>query len=461
MKTNVIKRMLALLTALALLLPLCAALADGEVDLTPTSKKIVVWMWGDSEEYMKYYNGFLADYPDYELDFKTPAGTDLNLLEAVLAGQNVPDAVLVAARPADAYYTGLYRSIDVYLDNDPDYRREDVNPMALAGNTFAGKTYFLCEDLELCALGWNKTLFEEAGLDPEQPPRTYSEFIEYSKALTQYNSSGEATQIGYRGTIGYWALSSAMGRYVTGSNGFTVEFDTPEIRKALEFSKNVPSLYNNRLAYADDDTYWAPQSGHVGLFYVNLKQISNFIDEDLDIGIAPWPVADDYEGEQQICVYSSQQYGIPVAANNPNGGWLFLKWLVTRGIGDIYNEEMFSANPTSYIPQYQSNAALRQQVNEKFMPMVFNDRILELWKQRDEMYDNATMFLWSDVIESKFHPSIWASETKIYNGDVTITDQCAKVQALGERLHEAWIEEKLADGWTWTEDMNALVPPEN
>ena len=121
-----------------------------------------------------------------------------------------------------------------------------------------------------------------------------------------------------------------MGRYVTARNGYTVEFDTPEIRKSLEFSKSVPSFYNNKLLTTDDESYWDPKSGHVGLFYVNLKQVSTFINDDLDIGLAPWPVADDYTGEQNICVYSSQQYGIPAAANNPNGGWLFIRWLVTK-----------------------------------------------------------------------------------------------------------------------------------
>ena len=238
-----------------------------------------------------------------------------------------------------------------------------------------------------------------------------------------------------------------MGRYVTARNGYTVEFDTPEIRKSLEFSKSVPSFYNNKLLTTDDESYWDPKSGHVGLFYVNLKQVST------------WPVADDYTGEQNICVYSSQQYGIPAAANNPNGGWLFIRWLVTKGIGDIYNEEQFNANPNGYIPQYQSNKKLRDAVGEKFKPLISNEKTLALWEKRDEMYDKATMFLWSDVIESTFHPSIWASEDKIYSGQVTVTDQCAKIQKLGEKLHQEWLDTKLKEGWTYSDDKTALIPP--
>ncbi len=81
-------------------------LQDIPEELMPTDKKIVVWMWGDNEEYQKYYDGFLADYPEYELDFKVAATSDhVQLTEAVISGVGVPDAVLVAPRPADAYST--------------------------------------------------------------------------------------------------------------------------------------------------------------------------------------------------------------------------------------------------------------------------------------------------------------------------------------------------------------------
>ena len=35
------------------------------------------------------------------------------------------------------------------------------------------------------ALFYRKDLFEEAGLDPEKPPKTFEEFLEYAKALTK------------------------------------------------------------------------------------------------------------------------------------------------------------------------------------------------------------------------------------------------------------------------------------
>lgn len=43
----------------------------------------------------------------------------------------------------------------------------------------------------------NVDRFEEAGLDPNDPPETYSELLEYAKALTNYDANGNVTEPGY------------------------------------------------------------------------------------------------------------------------------------------------------------------------------------------------------------------------------------------------------------------------
>ena len=48
------------------------------------------------------------------------------------------------------------------------------------------------------ALFYRKDLFEEAGLDPNKPPKTYDEFLEYAKALTKdTDGDGVIDQYGY------------------------------------------------------------------------------------------------------------------------------------------------------------------------------------------------------------------------------------------------------------------------
>lgn len=62
---------------------------------------------------------------------------------------------------------------------------------------FAGKYYGIPTAVRTLALFWNKDLFKQAGLDPEKPPTTWEEFVEYAKATTKRNADGELDVAGY------------------------------------------------------------------------------------------------------------------------------------------------------------------------------------------------------------------------------------------------------------------------
>ena len=70
-----------------------------------------------------------------------------------------------------------------------------------------GRYYGIPYTVDLSGLVWNKELFREAGLDPERPPETWDELIEYAQKLTKTNDSGEVEQYGFA-IVG----TSAVGR---------------------------------------------------------------------------------------------------------------------------------------------------------------------------------------------------------------------------------------------------------
>jgi len=59
-----------------------------------------------------------------------------------------------------------------------------------------GKYYALPTAVRSLALFWNKTLFREAGLDPNRPPATLDELVDYAKKLTKRTPSGDLLQEG-------------------------------------------------------------------------------------------------------------------------------------------------------------------------------------------------------------------------------------------------------------------------
>jgi len=59
-----------------------------------------------------------------------------------------------------------------------------------------GKYYALPTAVRSLALFWNKTLFKEAGLDPNRPPATLDELVDYAGKLTKRSPSGDLLQEG-------------------------------------------------------------------------------------------------------------------------------------------------------------------------------------------------------------------------------------------------------------------------
>ena len=68
---------------------------------------------------------------------------------------------------------------------------DDVLPASLDTTTYNGELYGLPFQAEAHALIYNKGAFKEAGLDPDKPPQTWTEFVETAKALTRKNSQGQ------------------------------------------------------------------------------------------------------------------------------------------------------------------------------------------------------------------------------------------------------------------------------
>jgi len=61
---------------------------------------------------------------------------------------------------------------------------------------FDGSYYALPTAVRSLALFWNKDLFKAAGLDPEKPPTTVEELIEFAKLLTKTDKNGNFLQTG-------------------------------------------------------------------------------------------------------------------------------------------------------------------------------------------------------------------------------------------------------------------------
>ena len=105
------------------------------------------------------------------------------LLTSVSSGSG-PDIVAMDAGQIPKYaHSGVLQPVDDFYGADKADASKLV-PAAVQASEFSGKNYGVPTETAPLLLYWNKTLFKKAGLDPNKPPATWSQFEQDAAKLT-------------------------------------------------------------------------------------------------------------------------------------------------------------------------------------------------------------------------------------------------------------------------------------
>src|SRR5215467_582683 len=133
---------------------------------------------------------FEAANPDIKVKQTTFPYADYQtkVAAAIPAGEG-PDLVqLYYGWLAQYMKAGLLQKLPTDAFNPADIDR-DFFPI-VRNMKIDGQYYALPTAVRSLALFWNKSLFKEAGLDPEKPPQTLGELVEMAHKLTKRDASG-------------------------------------------------------------------------------------------------------------------------------------------------------------------------------------------------------------------------------------------------------------------------------
>jgi sn-glycerol 3-phosphate transport system substrate-binding protein len=114
-------------------------------------------------------------------------------------------------------------------------------PAFMANSQTGGKTWGIPFQRSTIVLYWNKELFKEAGLDPDRPPASWKEMLEYAQKLTKHDASGNVTQWGVQipsSGFPYWlfqGLTTPNGVELMNAAGTETYFDKPAVVEALAY----------------------------------------------------------------------------------------------------------------------------------------------------------------------------------------------------------------------------------
>lgn len=164
---------------------------------------------------------------------------------------------ITAARGGNPPQLAILLSVDMFTMIDEDIvlpwddflTQEEIDtwiggfyPSFMRNSQTDGKTWGIPFQRSTPVLYWNKDAFAAAGLDPETPPATWDEMVEFGQALTLRDDAGAVTQWGVRiPSSGFpsWLftglVASAGQDGLANDAGTEVYFNTPEVIGALDY----------------------------------------------------------------------------------------------------------------------------------------------------------------------------------------------------------------------------------
>ncbi|HMN30466.1 MAG TPA: extracellular solute-binding protein, partial [Caldilineaceae bacterium] len=129
-------------------------------------------------------NGFHERQADIRVEYtEVPWAQYGEALTAGYASDDPPDVAYQTEGISRYALPGQLEALDSWFELAPGLK-EQFRPQTFSPATIEGKLYgapwVLAGNVQL----WNKTLFEQAGLDPNKPPDSWDEIVEYGKKLT-------------------------------------------------------------------------------------------------------------------------------------------------------------------------------------------------------------------------------------------------------------------------------------
>lgn len=152
------------------------------------------------DRYTELEKAFNATHPDIKLECTYAKGTetDVRKLMTAIAGGVGPDVALIDRFTVASWVpSGALTPLDDYVKKT-GIEREDYFSYAWDEANFVGHQWALPTGVDSWELFyWNKDMFKEVGLDPNQPPRYTEELDAINEKFFKYDAAGRVTQTGF------------------------------------------------------------------------------------------------------------------------------------------------------------------------------------------------------------------------------------------------------------------------
>ncbi len=269
------------------------------------------------------------------------------ILTTVAAG-DPPDVTMLGKQDLPAFVEqNALTALDSFMAED-GVTHDMYYPAEIAGAIYKGETWLLPLPTggALDLLWFNKVMFEEAGLDPNNPPQTWAELEEAGQKLAIVND-GSLERVGIRVSgRRFLAWYNSNGGDWVSDDLQTVNLNTPEGLETIEFIVNFTNNINQGVE--EQDAFYA-QTGEWenGPFYNNYEAMQingsweffkiqeyapSFIDPEV-MGLTATPYGPSGSEDRRGGAYGGWGYVIPRGSDNAEAAWLLVKHLTAAKDG--------------------------------------------------------------------------------------------------------------------------------
>ncbi|HRW34158.1 MAG TPA: sugar ABC transporter substrate-binding protein [Thermotogota bacterium] len=289
--------------------------------------KIEVWTLSLSpwfDDYMNDVNkSFEEANPGVEVEWVDVAyDAGLQKLQAAIAAGTAPDVVNMNTIWAiDLVALEALTPMDEYLTEVDKYR---YWPQLLAGNTIDEQLYSIPWYASPQILIYNREIFEEAGLDPDNPPETWEEMLEVSRIIKE-----KTGKYGFEPTISGFEDLMLEGIQLVSEDGKKATFNTPDAIAKLNWYK---TLFEEDLIPRTLGGYTAGRenysAGKIAMYPVGMSMLKHIQENSPSIyavtDVAPLPL-----GKAEMLKSAMMNFVIPVNAEHKQEAADYIMWITS------------------------------------------------------------------------------------------------------------------------------------
>lgn len=279
----------------------------------------------------------------------------LNKLKQVERTKEAPSIVqLFGTGNREMIDTAEIVPVQKFMDEE-DYDISKFEDSIIDYYTFDEKIYSMPFSTSNAIMYYNKDAFEEVGLDPEDPPHSYSEMEEAAKKLTIKDGS-KIERYGFSFPIYGWLFEELMANQgelvVNNDNGRRGErataaaFDSEAGLKIMSWLSDMHDKELNANYGRDLDDYGSAfKTGEVAITMQSSAHIADYVaDSDFEVGTTSLPYPDGVDPKGAQIGGNSHWIMANQSEEAQEAAWEFLKFL-----SSAENQAFWSVN-TGYFP---------------------------------------------------------------------------------------------------------------